>query len=126
MIAEGTFDVELSPEQAELDGAVNRFALSKAFSGDLRGTAKGVMLSCGNPSSGSAGYVAIETVSGQLHEKRGSFAMQQLGTMHDGAQALHYVVVPGTGQGDLEGITGTFDLVIEADGTHRYRLDYKV
>jgi hypothetical protein len=126
MTAQGTFDVELTPGDPELNGAVNRFALTKTFDGDLRGRGAGIMLSCGNPQSGSAGYVAIETVNGQLGEKHGSFVLAQLGTMDRGTQTLYYVVVPGSGQIDLKGITGALQLTIEADGTHRYQLDYQV
>jgi Protein of unknown function (DUF3224) len=52
--------------------------------------------------------------------------MQQLALMHNGSQMLHYEVVPGSGSGSLEGITGTFVLTIESDGTHRYELEYEL
>ena len=82
------------------------------------------MLSGGDPQSGAAGYVAIETVTGSLGDRHGSFALQQFGTMSSGAQTLHYEVVPGSGTGELEGIAGTLYLTIEPDGTHRYELQY--
>jgi hypothetical protein len=120
----GTFEVELAPQEPELNGAVNRFGLTKTFRGDLRGTGEGVMLASGDPQSGSAGYVAMETVVGHLDGRRGSFVMAQMGVMHGGGQTLHYVVVPGSGQLELQGVGGTFALTIEADGTHRYQLEY--
>jgi hypothetical protein len=123
-IARGTFDVTIQPGPAELDGAVNRFELAKTFSGDLRGTGTGIMLAAGDPSVGSAGYVAIEIVRGDLGDREGGFALQQFGTMNTGAQTLHYEVVPGSGSGGLTGITGTLHLVIDDDGTHRYELRY--
>ncbi len=124
--ARGTFDVELSPMPPELDGAVSRFALTKRFHGDIDGTGAGVMLSAGDPQTGTAGYVAIETVRGRLGGRSGTFALQQFGTMRAGSQALHYEVVPGSGGGDLAGISGTFHLTIGEDGTHRYALDYEL
>jgi len=123
-VAQGTFDVTVQPGTAELDGAVNRFELAKTFSGDLRGTATGIMLAAGDPGVGSAGYVAIEVVDGHLGDREGGFALQQFGTMNAGAQTLHYEVVPGSGRGGLTGITGTLHLVIDDDGTHRYELRY--
>ena len=72
----------------------------------------------------SAGYVALEVVDGTLHGRSGSFAFQQLGVMHDGGQELRYDVVPGSGTGDLAGLTGSLELTIEDDGTHRYALGY--
>ena len=122
--ARGTFDIDLKPGPPELDGAVNRFDFSKAFHGDLEGVGAGVMLSSGDPQSGSAGYVAIETVSGRLGDRHGSFALQQFGTMRAGSQTLQYEIVPGSGQDGLEGITGSLRLTIEDDGTHRYELEY--
>ena len=124
--AKGTFDVESTPGPAELDGAVARFELHKSFRGDIEGEGAGVMLSCGNPQAGAAGYVAIETVRGRLGDRRGSFALQQLGMMSSGTQTLHYEVVPGSGTGGLQGIAGTFHLDIEQDGTHRYELRYDI
>lgn len=123
-VARGTFDVELTPGPPELDGAVARFDLSKTFHGDLQGVGAGVMLSAGDPPSGSAGYVAIETVSGRLGEHDGSFALQQFGVMRAGSQILHYEIVPGSGQGELSGISGSLRLTIEDDATHRYELEY--
>jgi hypothetical protein len=124
--AKGTFDVELTPGPAELDGAVGRFEFRKTFHGDLQGEGAGVMLSCGDPQAGAAGYVAIETVTGSFGDRHGSFALQQLGMMSGGTQSLHYEVVPGSGTGALRGIAGTFHLNIEQDGTHRYELTYDI
>lgn len=123
-LANGTFEVHLEPGPAELDGAVGRFDLTKTFKGDLQGAGTGVMLSCGDPQSGSAGYVAVETVRGQLGDRQGGFALQQFGTIHGGSQTLHYEVVPGSGEGDLNGITGRLRLTIDSDGTHHYELEY--
>lgn len=124
--ARGTFEIQMTPGPPELDGAVSRFNLSKVFLGDLRGTGAGVMLSCGDPASGAAGYVAIETVLGSMGGRQGGFALQQFGTMQDGSQALHYEVVPGSGTDELKGIAGTFRLTVEDDGTHRYELEYNL
>jgi hypothetical protein len=124
-IALGTFDVKLQPGPSELDGAVSRFELSKTFRGDLEAVGAGVMLSCGDPQSGSAGYVAIETVRGRLSGREGGFALQQLGLVRAGSQTLYYEVVPGSGDGELQNITGTFHLTIDDNGTHRFELVYE-
>jgi hypothetical protein len=105
---------------------VRRFQLTKRFHGDLDGTGTGVMLSGGDPQAGQAGYVAIETVSGHLGSRHGEFALQQFGTMRAGQQALHYEVVPGSGSGELTGISGRLHLTIDQDGTHHYQLDYEL
>ena len=123
--AKGTFDVELTPGQTELDGAVSRFDFTKTFHGDITGRGRGVMLAGGDRTAGAAGYVAIEVIAGVVNDRRGSFALQQLGTMRSGAQTLHYEVVPGSGKDELAGISGTFQLTID-DGTHHYELAYEL
>lgn len=125
-IAQGTFEVDLTPATPELDGGVDRFDFTKVFHGELEGVSTGVMLSCGDPQRGSAGYVAIETVDGRLAGRQGRFALQQFGTMRAGEQALQYEVVPGSGHDGLAGITGAVRLTIEGDGTHRYELEYQL
>ncbi len=124
--ARGTFDVTMQPGPPELDGAISRFELSKTFHGDLQGTGVGVMLSAGDPQVGAAGYVAMETVDGTLGGRQGSFALQQFGTLHGGSQTLHYEVVPGSGSGQLDGLTGILHLNIDEDGTHHYELEYEL
>ena len=124
--ARGTFRIEMTLGTPELDGAVGRFDFTKSFAGDLQGEGTGLMLSAGDPQSGSAGYVAIETVRGRLGERSGSFALQQLGMMDGAAQTLHYEVVPGSGAEQLQGLTGTLHLTVEEDGTHRYELEYRL
>lgn len=114
----------MTPAPAEVGGAVDRFDFSKTFRGELEGTGSGVMLSCGDPQAGEAGYVAIETAEGRLGDLDGGFALQQLGLMHAGTQTVHYEEAPGSGHGALAGITGTLQLTVEDDGTHRYQLEY--
>ena len=122
--ARGTFQIEMTPGPPEADGAIARFDFTKTFAGDLVGSGVGVMLSCGDPQSGAAGYVAIETVQGALGGREGGFALQQLGQMRGGSQTLTYRIVPGSSAGDLEGLVGEFELTVEDDGTHRYALTY--
>lgn len=84
------------------------------------------MLSGGDPQAGATGYVAIETVTGRLDDRIGAFALRQFGILCDGMQTLHYEVVPGSGSGDLVGISGTLSLTIDSDGLHHYQLEYRL
>lgn len=116
----------MTPSAAEIGGAVSRLDFTKTWRGDLEGTGSGVLLSCGDPQAGEAGYVAIETVDGRLGDRNGGFVFQQLASMHAGSQTLRYEVSPGSGRGALAGITGRLRLSIDDDGTHRYELEYEV
>ena len=128
MHAEGTFDVKNAPLTADdaLAGtAIGRYGLDKQFQGDIEGTSKGEMLGAGNPATGTAGYVAIEQVTGTLHGRTGSFALQHFGTMEDNKFELVVKVVPGSGTGDLLGISGTMTIKI-VGGKHSYLFDYSL
>jgi hypothetical protein len=120
--ARGTFEVTVTPHPPDPSG-IARFDLAKTWSGDLAGTGQGLMLSAGDPAQGRAGHVALEVVEGTLHGRSGSFAFQQLGVMRDGDQELYYLVVPGSGTGDLTGISGALALTIDERG-HTYELTY--
>ena len=126
LYAEGTFEVTNSPlaaDDAVMGTAIGRFGLDKEFHGNLEGTSKGEMLGAGNPATGTAGYVAIEQVTGTLNGRSGSFALQHFGTMEENKFNLIVRVVPGSGVGELSGICGSMIIVV-ANGKHSWRLDY--
>jgi hypothetical protein len=126
--ASGTFEVSLKPQSPseELVGAsVGRMSLDKQFAGDLVAIGKGEMLTAITQTKGSAGYVAIERVTGTLHGCKGSFVFQHSGTMDRGAQQLSITVVPDSGTEELAGITGRFTLNI-VDGKHFYEFEYSL
>ena len=128
MHAEGTFDVKNAPltEDNALAGtAIGRYGLDKQFQGNLEGASKGEMLGAGNPATGTAGYVAIEQFTGTLHGRTGSFALQHFGAMEDNKFELIVKVVPGSGTGDLLGISGTMTIKI-VSGKHSYQFDYSL
>ncbi len=121
--AHGTFTVKMEPAAASPAEGLTTFTMQKQFEGNLAGTGQGEMISAGDYKTGSAGYVAIETVTGMLDGKHGSFALAQLATMDASGPKMQVIVVPGSGTGELKGITGTFHINIE-NGRHFYKLDY--
>ncbi|HEX9392669.1 MAG TPA: DUF3224 domain-containing protein [Usitatibacteraceae bacterium] len=124
--ASGTFDVKLSPQAADAktEGAVpGRMLIDKQFHGALEAASKGQMLAAMSEVKGSAGYVAIEQVSGTLDGKRGSFILQHTGTMNRGVPSLSVTVVPDSGTGELRGLSGSMTINI-VDGKHFYDFDY--
>lgn len=128
-IARGTFEVKLAPldpaDEAGDGNQLGRMSIDKRITGDLQASTRGQMLSALTATKGSAGYVAIERVSGTLHGRRGSFVLQHSGRMDRGAQSLAIHVVPDSGTGELAGLRGEFRLTI-ADGVHSYELDYSL
>ena len=124
--ATGTFNVKATPlagDDATAGTLIGRYALAKNFHGDIEATSKGEMLASGDPSSGSAGYVAIEQVSGTLQGHAGSFTLQHIGAMDHGSLKLSVTVVPGSGSGELTGISGSMTIHNES-GKHSYEFEY--
>jgi len=124
--ATGPFEVKLQPvgDVNKGDGSsLGRMTIDKQFHGDLDATSKGEMLTAMTDTKGSAGYVAIERVTGKLRGKAGSFVLQHNATMDRGTPALNIVVVPDSGSGELTGLTGTMKIIIEG-GKHSYEFEY--
>jgi len=123
--ARGTFTVNVQPLTPPPAEGLSRFSINKEIHGDLEATTKGEMFSGGDPKQGVAGYVAIEVVTGTLNGKRGGFALQHTATMDQNGRKMSIIVVPGSGTGELKGISGTFDIQI-ANGQHSYDFDYRL
>lgn len=123
--ASGTFVPVLTPREPDDPvPTLGQLDIAKTFEGDLAGTSAGTMLSAGTDVEGSAGYVALELVTAQLQDRRGTFALQHFATMKRGAPYLRIEVVPDSGTDDLVGITGSMAIDIAQDGTHSYDLEY--
>jgi hypothetical protein len=124
--ATGTFSVKLVPlDPPATDAPLARMSIDKQFHGELDATSVGQMLSIGTEVPGSAGYVAMERVTGTLRGKHGSFALQHSGTMDRGQPRLSVSVVPDSGTGELKGLSGSLSIRIEA-GQHFYDFDYAI
>ena len=124
MQASGSFEVTMTPAGAPED-PVGLMRLDKVFHGDLEATSVGRMLAIRTALQGSAGYVAMERVTGVLGGRRGSFALQHSGTMDRGQPTLSVTVVPDSGTDDLIGLGGVLDIQIEA-GRHSYTFHYRL
>jgi len=111
------------PEDATGGAGLGRMALDKHYHGDLEASSKGQMLAARSSIPGSAGYVAMEIVTGALHGHTGTFVLQHSGTMDRGAPQLVINVVPDSGTGELTGLAGKMAIVI-AEGKHSYEFEY--
>jgi hypothetical protein len=126
--ATGSFEVTLQPlpnSDATSHPLLARMLLTKVFSGDLAAEARGQMLSAGTNTRGSACYVAIDHVTGDLGGRRGSFLLQHSGVMNRGEPSLSIIVVPDSGTEELAGLSGTLSINI-VEGRHFYDFIYSV
>lgn len=124
---QGTFDVKVAPLAGDDArwGGFDRLSLDKQFRGALEAESRGQMMAVSTQVEGSAGYVALERVTGTLSGRRGSFVLQHSGTMSGGAARMSVTVVPDSGTGELTGLSGTMTILIEG-GQHRYDFEYQL
>lgn len=127
--ATGTFEVKLAPvgnDSVPEGPNMGRLSLDKVFTGDFDGVGKGEMITAaGITVKESAAYSAVERLTGSLHGKKGSFALQHTGVMDKGKPSLLITVVPDSGTGELIGLTGKLEIIIEGK-EHKYVFEYSI
>jgi hypothetical protein len=126
--AQGPFNVNLTAQKPDSEVAkaanLGRMAIDKQFHGELEAISKGEMLAAQTEVKGSAGYVAMERVTGTLDGRKGSFLLQHSATMSRGVPDLTVIVVPDSGTDELRGLQGKMNIIIAPDGKHSYAFDY--
>lgn len=126
--AKGTFSVNMNPElpYEVIEGvSLGRVSITKQFAGELDATSTVQMIGARGEVPTSAGYVAIERVTGSLGGRAGTFVLQHSGLMTRGTGKLDVTVVPDTGTGELKGIAGKMSIDI-VEGKHYYTLEYEL
>jgi hypothetical protein len=111
--------------------AYGSMKLSKTFTGAIEGTSTVEMLYTRTPredgSFAGAGYVALERIAGRVDGRSGSFVLLHFSTV-DGndPDVSGYPISPGSGTGELAGISGKGLIEIAPDGSHTLHLDYEL
>jgi Protein of unknown function (DUF3224) len=77
------------------------------------------------PVETSAGYVAVERITGSLDGRQGSFVVLHVGMARSGDSSLEVLIVPDSGTGELAGITGSMR-ISEIAGGHHDTLNYQL
>jgi hypothetical protein len=128
--ASGPFEVKVTPQKPDTQIArtanLGRLTIDKRFHGDLEASAKGEMLATQTEVKGSAGYVALERVTGKLQGRAGSFVLLHSATMKRGAPETTITVVPDSGTGELAGLIGIMRITVAPDGAHSYEFDFRI
>jgi Protein of unknown function (DUF3224) len=125
--ARGKFTVESGGEDAyeALDGDVRLTHAqgTQSFKGDIKGdgAVHWLMLYRGDK---TAQFVGLQRISGTIGGRRGTVVMAAEG-VHDGkGSKIKLRVVPGSGSGGLEGLSGTGKLENPGGKTGTYELEY--
>jgi hypothetical protein len=126
--AEGAFTIDERTE-TPVDwqgGQINRARWSKTFTGDLAGTSY-IEFIMGELEPAEGGqtprvYVGVERIEGVLHGRKGSFAVVHVGTMLGTDHQATWTILPGSGTGELAGISGTAEILPNHDFVVTYDL----
>lgn len=105
--------------------------ISKTFTGAIEATSTLEMLYTRTPredgSFAGAGYVALELIIGKVDGRSGSFVLLHISTVVRNEPPLsRYLISPGSGTGELAGISGVGLITIDDDGSHTLHLDYEL
>ena len=113
MLTKATFKIvswDEEPFDDPEDGPkLTRAHVKKSFHGDLSGTGN-LMYVMTYLSSEAATFSGFEKVVGSLGGRTGSFVLRHTGSYGGGKATAEYEVVPGSGTGELAGLSGTGSL----------------
>lgn len=89
---------------------IARARIRKAFTGDLEGASVANAILYQTPVK-SGGYAALERITGKIGDREGTFVIQHSGIRNVSGEGPAYGdVVPGSGTGGFEGVTGTMKI----------------
>ena len=104
---------------------LTRAAVTKTFTGDIVGESHVEYLMMYR-SDGSATFVGLERIVGELAGKRGTFVLQRTGVFEGGVAKESFSVVPGSGTGDLRGLRGDGASAVGHWAEHPLALHYEL
>jgi hypothetical protein len=102
----------------------SRVHISRTFTGDLEGESSAELMIA--KSEGGGGYVGHDKITGILGEKTGTFVFQHTGIMGADGVTNTGTIVPGSGTGELEGISGEGTMLADEEGNHTLTLAYEL
>ncbi|MBI3111990.1 MAG: DUF3224 domain-containing protein [Ignavibacteriales bacterium] len=104
---------------------LTRASVTKTFTGDIAGEGHVEYLMMYR-SDGSATFVGLERIIGQIGGKAGSFVLQRTGMFENGEAKESYSVIPGSGTGGLRDLRGEGTSAIGHGTEHPFTLNYEL
>lgn len=123
-IVEGVFQItgwnEESYSEGD-DGVKQSYAkVSQNYSGAIDGTST-VHYLMSYQSAGSALFTGFETLTATIEGKTGTVVIQHNGTFEQGVASSSFVIVPGSGNEQLAGLTGSGSFRSTENGQAKYQ-----
>jgi hypothetical protein len=104
---------------------LTRASVSKTYTGDISGEGQ-VEYIMMYRSDGSATFLGLERITGRLAGKTGSFVLQRTGVFEGGQAKETYSIIPGSGTGELQGLTGDGRSAVGHGMEHPFTLSYEL
>jgi len=105
------------------DGSpIARAHLTKTFTGDLTGTSSADILLAGGE-GGARAYCGFERITGTVAGRTGSVVLRHNAQGDADSAWMTWQVLPGSGSGELAGVTGEGQITRHDDGSHSYWLE---
>lgn len=104
---------------------LTRASVTKTYTGDIAGEGHVEYLMMYR-SDGTAEFVGLERITGEVARKTGSFVLQRTGSFEGGQAKESYFVIPGSGTGELQGLHGGGTSAVGHGMEHPFSLDYEL
>ena len=126
--ATGRFDLTSWDEETydDAEGAtLKRVRNTKSFEGGMTGTSATELLQAGS-AGGAAAYVAIERVAVAIDGRKGTFVLRHSAMGSADGGDMRVDVLPGSGTGELAGLTGELAIAKSDNGEHTCTFTYQL
>lgn len=101
------FEIAMAPTELPDIGKWSQgFTLTKTITGDLIGSSEGLFINAGQ-AEGMRSYIVVEKLSGKTPDEEEAGVILEHGGIENDDSAWFGRIVPGTGIGAWEGMTGT-------------------
>jgi Protein of unknown function (DUF3224) len=104
---------------------LTRASVTRTYTGDIQGEGRVEYLMMYRE-DGSASFVGLERVVGQVAGRSGSFVLQRTGVFEGGQAKESYSVVPGSATGELAGLAGEGSSSVGHGMEHPLELDFEL
>jgi hypothetical protein len=104
---------------------LTRATVTRSFSGDIEGEGRVEYLMMYR-TDGTAAFVGLEHITGSVGGRAGSFVLQREGVFEGGQAVETYTVIPGSGTGELRGLSGNGTTAVGHGMEHPFTLDYEL
>ena len=124
--AKGSFELgswdEDTYEEMDDGAKLTRASVTQTFSGAAEGEGAAQWLMAYRP-DGTAHFVGLQRITGTVNDRKGTVVLETIGDFDGKVAIWTATVVPGSGSGDLVGLTGTGNFEAPMGSKASFELD---